>query len=34
MMGDMFERLERIGKEPMDLDATFMHVISNLVINQ
>jgi hypothetical protein len=34
MMGDMYGRLEGSGKSPMDPDATFMHVISNLVISQ
>jgi hypothetical protein len=34
MMGDNFERPEGSDKEPMNPDATFMQVISNLVINQ
>jgi hypothetical protein len=34
MMGDRYERPEGSGKAPMDPDATFMQVISNLVISQ
>jgi hypothetical protein len=33
-MGDMYERPEGNGKAPVDPDATFMQVISNLVISQ
>jgi hypothetical protein len=34
MMGDKYERPEGSGKAPMDPDAAFMQVISNLVISQ
>jgi hypothetical protein len=34
MMGDRYERPEGSGKAPMDPDAAFMQVISNLVISQ
>jgi hypothetical protein len=32
MMGDRYERKEGHSKSPMDPDATFMQVISNMVI--
>jgi hypothetical protein len=34
MMGGAYERPEGSGKAPMDLDAAFMQVISNLVVSQ
>jgi hypothetical protein len=34
MLGDKYERPEGSGKPPMDPEATFMHVLDNLVVNQ
>jgi len=33
-MGDIYERPEGSGKAPMDLEATFMQVLNNLMIRQ
>jgi hypothetical protein len=34
MMGDIYERPKRSGKAPMELEATFMQVLNNLVVSQ
>jgi hypothetical protein len=34
MWGDRYERPEGTGKAPMDPEATFMQVLSNLVVSQ
>ena len=34
MWGDRYERPEGTGKAPMELEATFMHVISDMLASQ
>jgi hypothetical protein len=34
MLGDRYERKEGSGKPPMELEATFMQALNNLVVSQ
>ena len=34
MWGDRYERPEGNGKEPMDLEATFLQVLNDLIVSQ